>query len=209
MKTPVIAVAGLAAAAALVGMSATGCSSKSDKATTSSSSSASATSTSSAGSQSSSPEAESGGYAKLLIKAEDIALPGDTFTAAPPTENPNGKSGVATVFSNQGDTREIGDTIMILPDAAGAATALDGARSSLGSAVKGGDAQPAAVGEGGTIVSGTSPDDSKSVTVLIFSEGKAFVTLEFDGKPDDPVPPAFATDIGQKQDAAIKSGLAG
>ena len=55
-------------------MSATGCSSKSDKATTSSSSSASsaATSTSSAGSQSASPEAESGGYAKLLIKAEDI-----------------------------------------------------------------------------------------------------------------------------------------
>jgi hypothetical protein len=41
-----------------------------------------------------------------LIKAEDIALPGDTFTAAPPTENPNGKSGVATVFSNYGDTRE-------------------------------------------------------------------------------------------------------
>jgi hypothetical protein len=210
MKTPVIALAGLTAAAALVGMSATGCSSKSDKATTSSSSSsASATSTSSAGSQSSSPEAESGGYAKLLIKAEDIALPGDTFTAAPPTENPNGKSGVATVFSNQGDTREIGDTIMVLPDAAGAATALDGARSSLGSAVTGGDAQPAAVGEGGTIVSGTSPDGSKSVTVLVFSEGKAFVTLEFDGKPEDPVPPAFATDLGQKQDAAIKSGLAG
>jgi hypothetical protein len=144
-----------------------------------------------------------------LIKAEDIALPGDTFTAAPPTENPNGKLAVATFFSNQGDTWEIGDTITILPDAAGAATALDGARSSLGSAVKGGDAQPAAVGEGGTIVSGTSPDDSKSVTVLIFSEGKSFVTLEFDGKPDDPVPPAFATDIGQKQDAAIKSGLAG
>jgi hypothetical protein len=208
MKTPVIALAGLTAAAALVGMSATGCSSKSDKATSSSSSSASTTSTSSAGWKSSS-QAESGGYAKLLIKAEDIALPGDTFTAAPPTENPNGKSGVATVFSNQADTREIGDTIMVLPDAAGAATALDGARSSLGSAVTGGDAQPAAVGEGGTIVSGTSPDGSKSVTVLIFSEGKGFVTLEFDGKPDDPVPPAFATDIGQKQDAAIKSALAG
>jgi hypothetical protein len=99
---------------------------------------------------------------------------------------------VATVFSNQGDTREIGDTIMILPDAAGAATALDGARSSLGSAVTGGNAQPAAVGEGGTIVSGTSPDGSKSVTVLLFSEGKAFVTLEYDGKPEDPVPPALA-----------------
>ncbi|WIM88618.1 hypothetical protein PT015_03750 [Candidatus Mycobacterium wuenschmannii] len=207
MKTPVIAVAGLTAATVLVGLSVTGCSSKSDK-PASTSSSASATAKSSTAEPSSS-EAPSGGYAKLLIKAEDITLPGDTFTLSPPTENPNGKTGVAGVFSNQADTREIGDTIMILPDSAGAATALDGAKSSLSSNVTGGEAQPAAVGEGGTIVQGTSPDGSKSVTVLLFTEGKAFVTLEFDGKPDDPVPPAFATDIGQKQDAAIKSGLAG
>jgi hypothetical protein len=207
MKTPVIAVAGLTAATVLVGLSVTGCSSKSDK--PAASSSASATSKSSAGSEPSSSAAASSDYAKLLIKAEDIALPGDTFTAAPPTENPNGKAGVATVYSNQADTREIGDTIMILPDSAGAATALEGAKSALGSNVTGGEPQPAAVGEGGTIVQGMSPDGGKSVTVLLFTEGKAFVTLEFDGKPDDAVPPAFATDIGQKQDAAIKSGLAG
>ena len=208
MKTPVIAVAGVTAAAVLVGLSMTGCSSKSDK-PAATSSSASATAKSSASSEPSVSETASGGYAKLLIKPEDIALPGDTFSVAPPTESPNGKAGVAAVFSNQGDTREIGDTILILPSSADAATALDGARSSLGSAVSGGDPQPAAVGEGGTIVQGTSPDGSKSVTVLLFTEGKAFVTLEFDGKPDDAVPPAFATDIGQKQDAAIKSGLAG
>jgi len=208
MKTPMIAVAGVTAATVLVGLSVTGCSSKSDK-PAATSSSASATAKSSASSEPSSSDTASGGYAKLLIKPEDIALPGDTFSVAPPTENPNGKAGVAAVFSNQGDTREIGDTIMILPDSAGAATALDGAKSALGSSVSGGDPQPAAVGEGGTIVQGTSPDGSKSVTVLIFSEGKAFVTLEFDGKPEDEVPPAFATDIGQKQDAAIKSGLAG
>jgi hypothetical protein len=45
------------------------------------------------------------------------------------------------------------------------------------------------------------------VTVLPFTEGKAFVTLEFDGKPDDAVPPAIATDIGQKQNAAIGTKL--
>jgi hypothetical protein len=207
MKTPVAAVAALTAASVLVGLSVAGCSSKSDK-SASTSSSASPTAKSSASSEPSS-SAESGGYAKLLIKPEDIALPGDTFSVSAPTENPNGKTGVAAVFSNQADTREIGDTIMILPDSAGAATALEGAKSSLGSNVTGGDPQPAAVGEGGTIVQGTSPDGSKSVTVLLFTEGKAFVTLEFDGKTDDPVPPAFATDIGQKQDAAIKSGLAG
>ena len=208
MKTPVIAMAGLTAATVLVGLSVTGCSSKSDK-PASTSSSASATAKSSSSAEPSSSGTASGDYAKLLIKAEDITLPGDTFTLSPPTENPNGKAGVAGVFSNQADTREIGDTIMILPDSAGAATALDGAKSALGSSVTGGEPQPAAVGEGGTIIQGTSPDGSKSVTVLVFTEGKAFVTLEFDGKPDDAVPPSFATDIGQKQDAAIKSGLAG
>jgi hypothetical protein len=209
MKTAVIAVAGVAAATVLVGVSATGCSSKSDKAATSSSGSASSSSAATSSSAAAKSDAEPKDYTKLLIKAEDIALPGDTFTAAPPTQNPNGKDGVATVFTNQGDTREIGDTILLLPDPAGAATARDGAKSSLGSSVTGGEQQPAAVGDGGTIVSGNSPDGSKSVTVLVFSEGKAFVTLEFDGKPDDPVPPEFATDLGQKQAAAIKSGLAG
>src|SRR5690349_4700893 len=169
MKTPVAAVAALTAATVLVGLSVAGCSSKSDK--SASTSSASSTAKSSASSEPSS-SAESGGYAKLLIKPEDIALPGDTFSVSAPTENPNGKAGVAAVFSNQADTREIGDTIMILPDSAGAATSLEGAKSSLGSNVTGGDPQPAAVGEGGTIVQGHSPDGSKSVTVLLFTEGK-------------------------------------
>jgi hypothetical protein len=47
------------------------------------------------------------------------------------------------------------------------------------------------------------------VTVLLFTEGKAFAELEFDGPPDALVAPDFVTDIGQKQDAAIKKGLAG
>jgi len=57
------------------------------------------------------------------------------------------------------------------------------------------------------IVSGPSPDKSKAVTVLLFTEGKAFTTVEFDSAPDDPVPPEIVTDIGQKQDDAIKNGL--
>ena len=59
------------------------------------------------------------------------------------------------------------------------------------------------------MVSGSSPDGSKAVTVLLFTESKAFVTLEFDSKPGDPVPPEFVTDVGQKQDAALKAGLPG
>ena len=59
------------------------------------------------------------------------------------------------------------------------------------------------------MVSGTSPDKSKSVTVLLFTEGKAFVTLEFDGPADSLPPQDFVNDVAQKQDAAVKKGLAG
>jgi hypothetical protein len=43
---------------------------------------------------------------------------------------------------------------------------------------------------------------------LLFTEGKAFVTLEFDGPNYALAPPDFVTDVGRKQDAAIKKGLA-
>jgi hypothetical protein len=42
---------------------------------------------------------------------------------------------------------------------------------------------------------------------LLFTEGRVFVTLEFDGAPDDPVPPDGVIDVGGKQDAAVKNGL--
>ena len=40
--------------------------------------------------------------------------------------------------------------------------------------------------------------------MLLFTEGKAFTTLEFDSAPDDPVPPDGVIDLGQKQDTAIE-----
>ncbi|MGH3264603.1 MAG: hypothetical protein ACRDTV_22155, partial [Mycobacterium sp.] len=61
----------------------------------------------------------------------------------------------------------------------------------------------------GTTLSGKLPDDSKSVQILLFTEGRAFVTLEFDGPPESLPPEDFVTDLGQKQDAAIKKGLGG
>lgn len=207
MKAPIIAVTTVAAATVLVGVSVPGCSSKSNE--TTASSSASATSTSAGTSESTSAQAQPADYSDLLVDPGDIAPPGDTLSAEPPIENPSGKPGVATVFSNQDGTRQIGDTILILPDAAGAAAAVERSKASFGDSVTGGEPEPVPVGSGGTMISGMSPDGSKSVTVLVFSEGKAFTTLEFDGAPDDPVPPPFAIDVGQKQDAAIKSGLPG
>ena len=57
------------------------------------------------------------------------------------------------------------------------------------------------------MVSGTAPEGSRTVTVLLFTEGKAFVNLEFDSPLNDAVPPQFVTDVCQKQDTEIKNGL--
>jgi len=204
MKIPMIALAGLAATSMVVGVSVVGCASNKSSTTSSSGSATSAGSSSAASSSSSAAAAD---YTALLIKASDITLAGDTFSGQPPIQNPNGQPGIAQMFSNQNDTRHVGDTILILPDPDQAVSELDQEKAALGDSVKGGTPAAAAVGTGGTMVSGASPEGSKAVTVLLFTEGKAFTNLEFDSPLNDPVPPQFVTDVGQKQDTAIKNGL--
>jgi len=144
-----------------------------------------------------------------VVTVREISPPGpNVFTTVdPPMANPGGMVGAAVQFKNQDDTNRIGDTVLILPDAAGATTALNSSLASVGSSVVGGSPQPFPVGGGGQMVAGTSPDKSKAVTVLLFTEGKAFVTLEFDSAPNDPVPPDFVQTVAAQQDAAIKKNL--
>jgi len=146
-------------------------------------------------------------YINLLIKETDIVAP-EAFTAKPPIPNPGGQPGVATSFSNADGSHVIGDTILVFADEATANTALEAAKAALGQSVNG-TPQPADIGTGGTMASGASPDGSKSVTVVLFTEGKTFTTLEFDGPVAAEAPEDFVTDVGQKQDAAIKAGLPG
>ncbi|MEZ0054424.1 hypothetical protein ABIA30_005465 [Mycobacterium sp. MAA66] len=205
MKTSMTVVAGAIGTGVLLAATVAGCGNDSKPAASSASSTSS---TSAAASSTSAAPAQPTDYTGLLIKSTDISAP-EVFTAGPPTPNPNGHPGVATSYSNPDGSHVIGTTILVLPDAAAAAGALDGAKAALSSSVAGGTPGPAGVGTGGTTVSGNSPDGSKSVTVVLFTEGKAFATLEFDGPPGAAAPPDFVTDISQKQDAAIKTGLPG
>ena len=148
-------------------------------------------------------------YRRLLIEPGDINNGTDTFATRSSTTNPGGSDGVAALLVNQHDTRAIGDTILILPDSAAATTTLDTTVSSLGTIITGGSPQPSPVGTGGTVVSGTSPDGSKAVTVLLFTEGRAVVRLEFGSAPGDPMPPQVVTDVGKQQQIAIRTGLPG
>jgi hypothetical protein len=213
--------AGVLAATTLAG-SVAGCSSTPSSSTTKSGSATSATTTEttttgSSGPNSSAP-AQPSDYTGLLIRATDIDAP-IPFTAGPPTNNPNGQPGAATTFSTQPHTADqngltikevrIRDSIQVLPDPAAATSALNSAKTRQGSVVKDPKTDSADVGTDGTTLSGGSPDGAKGVTVLLFSEGRGFVTLEFTGPADSLPPPDFVTDVGQKQDAAVKKGLGG
>jgi hypothetical protein len=187
--------AGVIAVSALTGVSLAGCSSPSKTATPTS------------GSATTTTHAQLSDYTKLLIKASDINAP-EPFTASPAVNNPNGQHGATTTFSDQDQSHSIVDTIQVLPDPAAAANALDSAKAVHHESLQ---AKPMSVDVGvdGTTISGSSPDRSKGVTVLLFTEGKAFVTLEFDGPSYALAPPEFIHDVGDKQDAAIKKGLGG
>jgi hypothetical protein len=199
-------VAGVGVAALVVGTAITGCG-NTNKTSSQSSSAASSSATASStgpGTVTGPSPGQPTDYSGLLIKPSDIG--GDLTTPQTPVLNPNNAPGVAQLFANADNSRRIGDTILIVADPATAAAGIENTKTNYAGKVSG-TWQPVDVGSNGAMVSGTSPDNSQAVTVLLFSEGKALVNLEFDSAPTDPMDPGVATDIGRKQDAAIKSGL--
>jgi hypothetical protein len=199
-------VVGVAAAAALT-VSAAGCGSKPASSPSTSGSATSATKTSGSA-PTSSASAKPTDYTGLLIQASDINAP-IQFNGSPPTSNPNGQPGTATTFSTDDGSHVIKDTILVLADPAAATDALNAAKGGQGNAVKNPKSAAFNVGAGGTTLAGNSPDNSKGVLIVLFTEGKAFVTLEFDGPIDSLPPEDFVTDVAQKQDAAVKKGIGG
>jgi hypothetical protein len=206
MRTSRTVAAGVAATTALA-VAVAGCSKSPTSSPSKPGSSSSATSAHSSAPTSSAP-AQPSEYTGLLIQASDINAP-IPFTATPPTSNPNGQPGVATTFKDEDGSHVIKDTIQVFADPDAATNALNTAKDAQGDAIKSPATQAANVGTGGTMLLGNSPDRTKGVTILLFTEGRAFVTLEFDGPPDTLAPADFVNDVGQKQDAAIKKGLGG
>lgn len=203
-----------AVTASVMAVLAAGCDRNSPAATTpfagpATSSSTSSTAAAASSTPAASPSPQPADYTRLLIKARDILAPNDSYSAQPPTPDPNGTQGAEVLLTNQDQTRAVGDSIVILPNPAAAPSALQEAKNALGTSVTGGAPQPSPVGSGGTVVSGMSPDNSKAVTILLFTEGRGFARLEFDSAPGQTTPDDFVTDLGQKQDIALRVGLGG
>jgi hypothetical protein len=180
MKRPVIAVGGLTAAALLAAGTTIG--------------------------GFSSAAAQPGDYSAIPV-SPNVITDSAAYTAGAPTIDPNGQPGVTTVYTHRDNTRQITNTILVLLDPQAAMAELGQMQSGLGDRVADGT-QPATVGTGGTVVTGLSPDGTKSVSVLLFTEGNAAGSIEFEGPKNDSVPMDMVVDYGQKQDTAIKDSLA-
>ncbi|MDG5484459.1 hypothetical protein [Mycolicibacterium gadium] len=139
-------------------------------------------------------------YSQLPVDP-NLITDSQAYSADPFDIDPNGQRGVSARYVHrEGGTRQITTTILIFPSAQEATGSLAGAAADVANPTS----APAPVGTGGTMVSGTSMGGPGSVTVLSFTEGNVATTIEFDGPPNDPAPPDFVTELGQKQDTAIK-----
>lgn len=145
--------------------------------------------------------AQPGDFAALPVDP-NLIWDSQAYSAEPLVFNPNGQPGVSAVYNHRNGGMQITSTILVLPDAQAAGAALGGL--DVAGKVANGQSQPASVGSGGTMVSGMSPNGSQAVTVLTFTQGNAAAMLEFAGPPNDPAPPELVTELGQKQDTAIR-----
>lgn len=200
---------GLAVAGVLVGATVAGCGGDEENSETSSPSAAS--SSSSAASTSPSAAASPAGtepidFTTLLIKPEDIGP--DTVTEGPPTANPSGVTGAGQTFKNPEGTQFVIDTVAVFDNPAAAADTIPHMKEAIAQKISG-SPQPVDVGSDGFMVAGPSTDNTKALTEIVFTQGRAMVDLEFASAPNDPVPPEVAMDIARKQDTAVKDGLPG
>lgn len=199
----------LAAAGAALALLLAGCGGGDKEAATDSSAASSSASseTSSAAETTTEEAAEPADYSTLLVDAADFDAPVE-FIMDEPLLNPSGIEGVAALYHTADNANNIGDTIAVLVDPTEAANALANAVAGLGSSVAA-TPVPSPIGTGGTLAAGTSPDGDHAVTVLTFTEGNAFVVLQFDSAPGDlsPAPPEFVDSVGQLQLDALKAGL--
>lgn len=146
-------------------------------------------------------------YTRLLLEARDVSTTGDAYIAQPATPNPDSRPGAEVLIVNQEQTKAISILLVALDSPAAGPSALAEAQASLTKSVDPGPPQPSIVGTGGTVVSGNSPDGTKSVTVLLFTEGSMLARVEFDGLPGQPADANFVTNTGQKQAIALRVGL--
>lgn len=151
------------------------------------------------------PGASGVDVSRLVITAADIPLPGLTRQSVQAvTQGP--LTGATALFGTADGTKQVGETIVVLPDAAAARTAVQGAVSSTQSQRPGSTTSTVPVGDQGVVITGYQQNGTAS-TLLLFSQGVASVAMDFRSPATDPVPADVATAAGGKQAALLASKL--
>jgi hypothetical protein len=210
------AVVRLAVFGVALGLVVAGCG-KDDEASSKSSSASSSAATSAASSASSSAAATStsgaaapaaGDLSVLLTKPEGIPpTPAGPWVGEPPKADPSSPPSVSQFYKSGENT--ITTTVYLLPDADAAAKAINDALTAPGitSQIKGTQAAAPNVTKNAQVINGTSADGSASMSILMFSEGKALAQLIFIGKLGDPVSADYLDTVGVIQLDAIQQNL--
>jgi hypothetical protein len=146
-------------------------------------------------------------YSHLLLQAGDLSDDEDSFTESSADATPNGVPGASRLFVNADDTRAISLTVAAYPGAPTAEATLREAVATSGTVLAGGEPQPLGVGTGGTIIRGISPDDTKAVTLVLFTHDNVLARLEFGSAPGDPSTDEFVTNIAKMQQIALRVGI--
>ena len=147
--------------------------------------------------------ADPGDYTVLLVDP-NVVTDSMAYTAAPPVLNPGGQPGAMTIYTHR-DGRTITDTVWVLGDPGAAAGAISSAQAAT--PVTDSKTTSVPVGQNGQLIAGKSPDGTRSLSVLYFTEGNSASALEFSGPAADPVPNDLVVEFGKQQDALIKSQL--
>ncbi|GEL18383.1 hypothetical protein [Pseudonocardia asaccharolytica] len=151
------------------------------------------------------PQASADDLSALLIQPSDVQIPGLSRQGVQQVGEGTLR-GVATFFSTEDGTRQLGETIILLPDPEAARSAVQGAASMTQQQRPGATMSAVPVGEGAVLFTGFEHEGTAS-TLLLFNQGVASVAMDFRGPAGDPVPPDVATTAGARQAALLASGL--
>ncbi|MEN0138150.1 MAG: hypothetical protein AAGC80_23565 [Rhodococcus sp. (in: high G+C Gram-positive bacteria)] len=147
-------------------------------------------------------------YSRYLLTADDLSDHEDTFTQRSSTPDADGRPGASAFFVNAEDNRAITDTIVVYPSAEEATAALRAVVADPPRLAGAGEPRPLAVGTNGTVVTGTSLEGDKAVTILAFTEGRTLVRLRFESAIGDTTSDSWVTSVGKMQEIALRTGLA-
>jgi hypothetical protein len=138
----------------------------------------------------------------LLIDPADIPVPG----FQPPNAQPlaeDAVEGLVARFDSADGERQLGITIVVLPDPGAAQDAMQGAASSTLEQRTGARSAAAAVGDRAVLFTDYRLAGTSS-TLLLFSQGRASVAMEFRSPDTDPIPAEAVLATGARQASRLK-----